>query len=123
VRVEVLGCGARGGEIDLRELMRDLARRGWCRVLIEGGAHLAGAALTAGVVDRIAFFAAPILLGAGTPAIEGLGHARVRDAIKLGALEVRQMGPDLLIGANVSRPRRARRAASGGGVLVSFRSR
>ena len=112
-RVEVLGCAARGHEIDLRELMHDFARRGWCRVLIEGGAHLAGAALAAGVIDRIAFFAAPILLGAGTPAIEGLGHAWVREAIRLGPLGVRQLGPDLLIEADLSRPRRARRGATG----------
>jgi len=122
-RVEVLGCAARGGEIDLRELMRDFARRGWCRVLIEGGAHLAGAALAARVVDRIALFAAPMLLGAGTPAIEGLAHARVRDAIKLGAVEVRRLGPDLLIEADVPQRRRARRASAGRGALVSFTGR
>ena len=112
-RVEVMGCAARGSEIDLRQLMRDFARRGWCRVLIEGGAHLAGAALAAGVVDRIAFFATPILLGAGTPAIEGLGYSRVREAIRLGPLGVRELGPDVLIEADVSRLRRARRAATG----------
>lgn len=108
VRVEVVGCPAgRGGEIDLRALMRELGRRGWCNVLIEGGAHLAGSALGAGVVDRVAFFAAPIVIGAGTPAVEGLGFARVRDAIALDRLSVRRLGGDLLIEAAIATRRRA----------------
>jgi len=109
-RVEVIGCparrGERGGELDLRALMRDLGRRGWCNVLIEGGAHLAGSALDAGIVDRVAFFVAPIVIGAGTPAVEGLGFARVRDAIALGALSVRRLGGDLLMVADIASPRR-----------------
>lgn len=106
-RVEVIGCPARGGAIDLRALMRELGRRGWCNVLIEGGARLAGAALDAGVVDRVAFFVAPIVIGAGTPAVAGLGSARVRDAIALGALGVRRLGRDLLMEAEIATRRRA----------------
>ncbi len=111
-RVEVIGCPVRGrGEsavprLDLRALMRELGRRGWCNVLIEGGAHLAGSALDAGIVDRVAFFVAPIVIGAGTPAVEGLGFARVRDAIALGALSVRRLGGDLLMEAEIASRRR-----------------
>jgi diaminohydroxyphosphoribosylaminopyrimidine deaminase / 5-amino-6-(5-phosphoribosylamino)uracil reductase len=113
-RVEVIGCPARGRErggqrsdqLDLRALMRELGRRGWCNVLIEGGAHLAASALDAGIVDRIAFFVAPIVIGAGTPAVEGLGFARVRDAIALGALSVRRLGGDLLMEGDIASRRR-----------------
>jgi diaminohydroxyphosphoribosylaminopyrimidine deaminase / 5-amino-6-(5-phosphoribosylamino)uracil reductase len=136
-RVEVIGCAAsRGGErgdrrgdqrsdqIDLRAVMRELGRRGWCNVLIEGGAHLAGAALGAGVVDRVAFFVAPIVIGAGTPAVEGLGLARVRDAIALGGLDVRRLGGDLLMEGDVPTGRRARaRGGRESGALVSLRRR
>jgi diaminohydroxyphosphoribosylaminopyrimidine deaminase / 5-amino-6-(5-phosphoribosylamino)uracil reductase len=110
--VEVVGCPGRRGEVDLRAAMREFARRGWCNVLIEGGAKLAGAALRAGIVDRVAFFAAPILVGAGTPAIEGLGFKRVRDAIALGRLSVRGLGRDLLIEAEIAGQRRASRRRS-----------
>ena len=115
-RVEVIGCpvrgGTRSGEIDLRAVMRELGRRGWCNVLIEGGAKLAGSALRAGIVDRVAFFVAPIVIGAGTPAVEGLDFARVRDAIALGRVGVRRLGGDLLMEAEIAgqRPVRARRA-------------
>jgi diaminohydroxyphosphoribosylaminopyrimidine deaminase/5-amino-6-(5-phosphoribosylamino)uracil reductase len=100
-RVEVLGCTARGGEIDLDALMRELGKRGWSKVLAEGGAHLAGALLRVGVVDRVAFFVAPILVGAGMPAIEGLGPVRIRNAIRLGKLGARRIGDDWLIEADV----------------------
>jgi diaminohydroxyphosphoribosylaminopyrimidine deaminase / 5-amino-6-(5-phosphoribosylamino)uracil reductase len=114
-RVEVIGCPARGaergsgrgGEIDLRALMRELGRRGWCNVLIEGGARLAGSALAAGIIDRVAFFVAPIVIGAGTPAVEGLGFARVRDAIALDDLSARRLGGDLLMEADIATRRRA----------------
>jgi diaminohydroxyphosphoribosylaminopyrimidine deaminase / 5-amino-6-(5-phosphoribosylamino)uracil reductase len=100
-RVEVLGCTARGSEIDLAALMRALGQRGWSKVLVEGGSHLAGALLRAGVIDRVAFFVAPILVGAGMPAIEGLGPARIRDAIRLGELGARRTGDDWLIEADL----------------------
>ncbi len=87
--------------------MRELGRRGWCNVLIEGGARLAGSALDAGIVDRVAFFVAPIVIGAGTPAVEGLGFARVRDAIALDDLSVRRLGGDLLMEADIATRRRA----------------
>ncbi len=108
-RVEVIGYEkARDDEIDLRALMRDFGRRGWSKVLIEGGAHLAGSALGAGIVDRVAFFVAPIVIGAGTPAVEGLGLARVRDAIALEGLGARRLGGDLLLEAEIAPARRAR---------------
>ncbi len=106
--VELLAMPDRAGEIDLAELMADFARRGWNKVLIEGGAHTAASALAAGIVDRVAFFVAPRIIGAGSPAIDGLGFTRVRDSIAVANVSVRRVGPDLLLEADV-RPRRAGR--------------
>ena len=97
--VEVIAAPARDGKIDLDRLMREFGRRGWCRVLIEGGANIAGSALSAGVVDRVAFFVAPIILGAGLPAIEAIKSRRVRDALKLGRFSARPVGDDWLLEA------------------------
>jgi diaminohydroxyphosphoribosylaminopyrimidine deaminase/5-amino-6-(5-phosphoribosylamino)uracil reductase len=107
--LEVIGCAAKGGRVDLRGLMRELGGRGWCRVLIEGGAHLASAALADGVVDHVAFFVAPILIGSGMPALEGLHVPRVRQAVALKAMNEQRIGADLLVEADISaRTRRVR---------------
>ena len=59
-----------------RALLRRLARAGCHDVLLEGGALLAASWLEAGVVDRIALFTSPRVLGAGGVEWPGrLGHA------------------------------------------------
>ncbi|HVN89736.1 MAG TPA: bifunctional diaminohydroxyphosphoribosylaminopyrimidine deaminase/5-amino-6-(5-phosphoribosylamino)uracil reductase RibD [Candidatus Binataceae bacterium] len=100
-RVEVLGVPKNDTGIDLDALMRQLAARGWSKVLHEGGAHLAGAALKAGIVDRVAFFIAPKLLGGGLSAIEGLVAPTMRSAIPLNNLAAQKVDTDWLIEAEV----------------------
>jgi diaminohydroxyphosphoribosylaminopyrimidine deaminase/5-amino-6-(5-phosphoribosylamino)uracil reductase len=60
--------------VDLRQALQALAERGLTRVLVEGGAQLAAALLRADLVDRIAWFHAPSVMGAdGLPAAQPLG--------------------------------------------------
>jgi diaminohydroxyphosphoribosylaminopyrimidine deaminase / 5-amino-6-(5-phosphoribosylamino)uracil reductase len=98
-RVEVIAVAPELAGLRLAALMRELGRRGWCRVLLEGGAHLAGAALRAGIVDRVAFFVAPKILGGGLAAIEGLAAPTMRAALKLERMTARPVGDDWLIEA------------------------
>lgn len=64
------------GGLDLAAVLRDLARRGITRVLIEGGPAVASAFLAAGLVDRLEIFSAPIELGdGGSGMVEGLARA------------------------------------------------
>jgi diaminohydroxyphosphoribosylaminopyrimidine deaminase/5-amino-6-(5-phosphoribosylamino)uracil reductase len=100
-RVEILGIAKTGGGLDLAALLRTLGQRGWSRVLVEGGAHLAGAMLRAGLIDRVAFFVAPKLLGGGLAAVEGLGAATMRNALRLADFRARQVGADWLLEAEV----------------------
>jgi diaminohydroxyphosphoribosylaminopyrimidine deaminase/5-amino-6-(5-phosphoribosylamino)uracil reductase len=97
--LEVVEAPDRDGELDLRFAMEVLGARGWNKVLFEGGARTAASALKAGVIDRVAFFVAPRILGGGKPAIDGLSFERVRDSLTLGGMAVRAVGPDLLIEA------------------------
>jgi diaminohydroxyphosphoribosylaminopyrimidine deaminase / 5-amino-6-(5-phosphoribosylamino)uracil reductase len=102
-RVQAIPAPICGRGISLAEVMRECGRRGWSKILIEGGASLAGAALQARVVDRVAFFIAPLIIGCGLPAVEGLLARTVREAIKLKNLDAQRIGSDWLLQADVVR--------------------
>jgi 2,5-diamino-6-(ribosylamino)-4(3H)-pyrimidinone 5'-phosphate reductase len=62
--VEVFRSG--GDEVDLRALLRELARRGIRSVLVEGGAKVLASFLRAGVVDTLTVYVAPVIIGGRT---------------------------------------------------------
>jgi diaminohydroxyphosphoribosylaminopyrimidine deaminase/5-amino-6-(5-phosphoribosylamino)uracil reductase len=77
--------------------LRALAARGLTRVLVEGGARLAASLLRQNLVDRLAWFHAPGLLGADArPAIEALGLESLAAMPKFRVLETAAIGPDHL---------------------------
>ncbi|WP_372707171.1 RibD family protein [Brevundimonas sp.] len=73
-----------------------LRRRGVSSVLIEGGGQVAASFLRAGLVDRLEWFRAPILLGdEGRPCVAALALARLSDALRFRRLAVEPCGDDL----------------------------
>jgi diaminohydroxyphosphoribosylaminopyrimidine deaminase/5-amino-6-(5-phosphoribosylamino)uracil reductase len=76
-------------------------------LLVEGGATIHGAFIKAGLVDRVALFVAPRLLGGGVPIARGADLPLAR-ALRLGALTVRAVGKDLLITGDVLQAKRSR---------------
>jgi diaminohydroxyphosphoribosylaminopyrimidine deaminase/5-amino-6-(5-phosphoribosylamino)uracil reductase len=97
--VRVLPMAEKEGVIDLRSLMERLGGMGLCSVLIEGGSRVCGAALRARIADKVCFFYAPKILGGddGTPICSGPSPERMRDAIALHHVRVRQFGADVMI--------------------------
>ena len=49
-------------------------------LFVEGGARTASAFLAEGLVDRLLLYRAPILIGAGKPALGDIGLASLADA-------------------------------------------
>lgn len=73
-----------------------LKRRGVSSVLIEGGGQVAASFLRAGLVDRIEWFRAPILLGGdGRPCVAALSLANLAAAPQFRRLSAEPVGDDL----------------------------
>lgn len=73
-----------------------IGRAGARSLLIEGGGQVAASFLRAGLVDRIEWFRAPILLGGeGRPCIAALALAKLTDAPKFRRVSAEPVGDDL----------------------------
>jgi diaminohydroxyphosphoribosylaminopyrimidine deaminase/5-amino-6-(5-phosphoribosylamino)uracil reductase len=100
----VLEIPGEEGRVDLGALLEALRALDVIAVLAEGGAELGGALADAGLVDRVAFFVAPRLLGGrdAPGALGGRGRS-LKDALQLAAVTTRRLGEDLLVEADVLR--------------------
>jgi diaminohydroxyphosphoribosylaminopyrimidine deaminase/5-amino-6-(5-phosphoribosylamino)uracil reductase len=97
--------GPKGG-VDLLVLMEALGKRGVISLLLEGGAGLAWGFLNQGLIDEVAYFYAPKLIG-GQDApgmIAGSGFAKMAQALALKKPRLRSFGDDLLLQAKVKLP-------------------
>ena len=90
----------RDGRVGLRAVVRLLAGREVQSLLVEGGSRIHGAFVQAGLVDSVAVFLAPRLVGAGVPIVAGTG-LDWRKPARLGPIAVRAVGDDLLLTADV----------------------
>ena len=90
----------RHGHVALPPLLRLLARREVQSLLVEGGSRVHGAFVASGLVDSVALFLAPRLVGAGVPIVTGRG-LDWRKPATLGPLSVRGLGDDLLLTADI----------------------
>ena len=87
-----------GGRVDLHALMEELGRRQIDSVLLEGGAEVAGACLSAGLIDKASVFIAPKLIGGGDAPgpLGGAGADCVDQAVPLRNVAIRWSGPDIV---------------------------
>ena len=83
--------------VDLTQALQALGHAGLTRLMVEGGGQLAAACLREGLVDRIAWFHAPFVMGGdGTPAAAAIGIEALADMRRFRRVAVRPAGDDLL---------------------------
>jgi diaminohydroxyphosphoribosylaminopyrimidine deaminase/5-amino-6-(5-phosphoribosylamino)uracil reductase len=70
----------------------ELYARGRQHVFLEGGPTLAAAFLTAGLVDEVVCYVAPMLLGSGRSAVADLGIDTIGDALHLDVTDIATVG-------------------------------
>ena len=90
---------AGGGRPDMERVMASLGEREITSLIIEGGAMVNWAALSAGIVDKIFFYYAPkILAGTGSiPFALGAGYRRMSEAAGVKSLTLHRFGEDFAV--------------------------
>ena len=88
-----------GEKVDLDWLMKRLGEMQITSVLIEGGSSLNAHALEDGIVDKVMFFIAPMIIGGrdSFPAVGGRTYKKLEDAYRMRGAKIRQIGADFLI--------------------------
>ncbi|MBI1846175.1 MAG: bifunctional diaminohydroxyphosphoribosylaminopyrimidine deaminase/5-amino-6-(5-phosphoribosylamino)uracil reductase RibD [Candidatus Rokubacteria bacterium] len=100
----VVSCPAADGRVDPAAALRALFERDVRAVLLEGGGEVHASFLAAGLVDRVAIFLAPVLLGGrAAPSVLAGEGLPLKSAARLGPLAVTRVGDDLLVEADVLR--------------------
>ena len=95
VRLFEVRSGSMG--IDLAAALQALGEAGITRLLVEGGAQLAASLLRGGLVDRMAWFHAPCVMGGdGWPAAQAFGIRSLADMPRFERLAERPCGDDML---------------------------
>lgn len=97
VGVEVVQMPADDGRVDLAAALGDLGQRQIVNLLIEGGAEINGAALNAGVADKVALFYAPKFIGADGVPMARTTAKRLARLASLSNLTVELHEPDILL--------------------------
>ncbi len=97
--VRIIDVPLQDQRLDLNELMIKLGRMSILSVMIEGGSTVAGAALRAGIVNKMLLFMAPRIMGGsdGKPMFEGEGPGLIKDALELKNMSVTRFENDILV--------------------------
>ena len=91
------------GRVDLRALLRDLARRAVNELHLEAGPRLGGAFVQAGLVDEVLLYLAPMLLGSGGRRLADWGPLQaLSQGLGLDWQDVQRVGADLRLRARAA---------------------
>lgn len=85
--------------LEFSSVLEELGQRSIQSVLVEGGPFLAGLLLDAGLVNKVTFFIAPMIIGGqdAPSAIAGAGAENIAAALQLEHIEIAQRGRDVEI--------------------------
>lgn len=93
---EVVQLAAVQGHVSIEALLKHLVVAEQCNeLLVETGARLAGAFITAGVVDELVVYQAMTLMGSDARPMYRLPYSKMDEQIRLQLLDSRMLGDDL----------------------------
>jgi len=91
---EVWVLPADDGLVDLAALLKRFAAEGINELLVEAGAQLNGTLLTAGLVDEVLLYQAPVLLGGAGRDLADFTLTRLADKFSTRVIDTRLLGAD-----------------------------
>lgn len=95
-KAKLVAVEKQGAILDWMQVLKNLKKRQITSLLIEGGSQVAASALRAGIVQKVAFFYGPKILGAeGMPGIGDLGI----ESLNLRDVRLRRFAQDFLVEA------------------------
>jgi diaminohydroxyphosphoribosylaminopyrimidine deaminase/5-amino-6-(5-phosphoribosylamino)uracil reductase len=106
LRIQVSVAKAGSGRLNLRAALHALGKMNITNVLVEGGGELLGSLFDARLVDKVALFCAPIVIGGrdAVTAVAGEGAAMVTRAARMCDCRWRRIGKnEMLVEARVKR--------------------
>ncbi|MBN2730822.1 MAG: bifunctional diaminohydroxyphosphoribosylaminopyrimidine deaminase/5-amino-6-(5-phosphoribosylamino)uracil reductase RibD [Balneolaceae bacterium] len=95
-RGKTLLVSEKDGHTDLDEMFKKMRGEGIQSVMVEAGQSLASALIKERLVDKIACFIAPKMLGAGTRSIMGTGINRMDEILEFTKVQWKKVGNDML---------------------------
>lgn len=104
--LRILVSEQRDGRVCLEDALQRLGKAGFNTVFLEGGSGLNGSMLDRGLVDRVAGFVAPVLLGGkgALSPVGGKGKETVEDGLRLRDVGWTPLGSDLLVEGYLWKP-------------------
>ena len=104
-KAKILEVKEKSGEVNLRDMMKKLARLEITNILVEGGGTLIGSLFDEGLVDKVMFFISPKIIGGkeSLSSVMGRGIARIDNAVKIRNITLRHFGEDILIEGDVGK--------------------
>lgn len=95
--VDVIVTKYTGGKVRLKELLRELAKKGIVSILVEGGGELAGSLIDGKLADEAVFFISPLVIGGFHDSIRGEGALNIKKALTLKDIERKEFGEDIFL--------------------------
>lgn len=96
---EVIVVNTKERFVDIKSLLKELGKREIAHILIEGGGETIASAIESRVADKILYLIAPKIIGGrkAPTSVEGAGINKIKDAVTLKDIEVKRIGPDILV--------------------------
>jgi diaminohydroxyphosphoribosylaminopyrimidine deaminase/5-amino-6-(5-phosphoribosylamino)uracil reductase len=106
--VTVVATPRKNGKVNLKILLRKLAKLEIMNILVEGGGRIVGSLFDEGLVDKVVFFIALKIIGGeeAISAVGGKGIGKISNVIRLKDVQIDRLGEDLLVEGYVYRNRR-----------------